>query len=42
MEALIYSIENSPTQLAANCVGAISAALTRYLRNETSKYTGKR
>jgi hypothetical protein len=34
-EALIYSIENSPT-----VVGAISATLMRYLRSETSKYIG--
>jgi hypothetical protein len=49
-EALIYSIENSPTMLAANYVGAISAPLTQgpqslpHLRNEMSKYireTGK-
>jgi hypothetical protein len=32
-EALIYSIENSPT-----IVGAISATLMWYLRSKTSKY----
>jgi hypothetical protein len=36
-EALIYSIENSPTY-----VGAISATLMWYLRNEMSKYIGQR